>query len=205
MGELDVESTRWLVAGLGNPGDRYRGTRHNVGFDVVQELVQRVAGSQSVWRDRDGALFTEVQLGNQRLVVVKPQRYMNLSGEPLSALQRFYKVPIAQVIVVHDEIDLPLGSLRLKRGGGDGGHNGLKSISRILGRDYFRVRVGIGRPPVGEGAGDAVRQDAVSNWVLGRFATQDRPIVDEAVVRASVAIERLIERGLEAAQREFNC
>ena len=145
----------WLVVGLGNPGPGYAGNRHNVGAMVVDELAARASASLRSHKAR--AVASEVRLGvlpggapGPRAVIATPLSYMNESGGPVAGLMSFYKIPVERLIVVHDELDIPFASVRLKRGGGEGGHNGLRSISKSLGtRDYLRVRVGIGRPPGG--------------------------------------------------------
>lgn len=188
---------RLLVVGLGNPGPQYAGTRHNAGFLIVDLLAERIGGRFKANRSRGGrADVLEGRLAGVSVVLAKPRSYMNESGGPVSTVARFYKVPVESVVVVHDELDLPFGSLRVKRGGGDGGHNGLKSVTASLGRrDYARVRFGIGRPPG--------RQDP-ADFVLREFTSAQRRELPLEVDRAADAVETLLERGLEAAQNAYN-
>ena len=147
-----------LIVGLGNPGSGYAGNRHNVGFMVLDELARRVGGRYT--RHKAGADVLETRLARRRVLLARPRSYMNISGPPVAATARYYKVPPSDVVVVHDDLDLEYGVLKLKRGGGEGGHNGLRSISECLGsRDYLRVRFGIGRPPGRMDPADFVLRD----------------------------------------------
>ena len=185
---------RQLVVGLGNPGPRYAGTRHNAGFLVVDLLAQRIGGRFKAHKGRCDVV--EGRIAGVPVVLAKPKCYMNESGGPIVAISRFYKVPVERITVVHDELDLPFGTLRLKRGGGDGGHNGLRSATSALGsKEYARVRFGIGRPPG--------RQDP-AEYVLRDFAAAERKDVPYLVDRAADAVEALLAEGLEAAQNKFN-
>jgi PTH1 family peptidyl-tRNA hydrolase len=188
---------RFLVVGLGNPGPRYAATRHNAGFFVLDELGARVGGSFKAHNFHGSkADVLEGRLAGQPVVLAKPRSFMNESGGPIAALSRFYKIPAEQLIVVHDELDLPFGALRLKRGGGEGGHNGLRSVSPALGsKEYVRVRFGIGRPPG--------RQDP-ADYVLREFGSAERKELEFLVDRAADAAELVLSAGLEAAQNEFN-
>ncbi len=180
--------------GLGNPGPRYAGTRHNVGFLVVDLLAQRMGGRFKAHRGR--ADVVEGRLAGVPVVLAKPRSYMNESGGPIVAVSRFYKVPVDRLTIVHDDLDLPFGTLRLKRGGGDGGHNGLRSATAALGsREYARVRFGIGRPPG--------RQDP-ADYVLRDFSAVERKELGYLVDRAADAVEALLADGLESAQNKFN-
>jgi PTH1 family peptidyl-tRNA hydrolase len=184
----------WLVVGLGNPGPAYAGTRHNAGAMVVDVLADRVSGRFKSHRAR--ADVVETHLGGQRVVLAKPRSYMNESGGPVVALRDFFKLPIDRIVAVHDELDLPYGVLRLKLGGGDNGHNGLKSLRRSLGSgEFHRVRVGIGRPPG--------RQDP-ADWVLRDFSPAERKELGLHVERAADAVESLLADGLAAAQNTYN-
>lgn len=179
-----------LVVGLGNPGPGYAGNRHNVGFGVLDVLAGRTGGRFAAHKSRADVL--EGRLAGRRVVLAKPRTFMNLSGAALAGLSRYYKVPAGRVIVVHDELDLPFGVLRLKLGGGDNGHNGLRSISTSLGsRDYLRVRFGIGRPPG--------RQDP-AEFVLRDFAAAERRLLGDLLEQAADAVEGLLTHGLETTQ-----
>ncbi|ACZ91247.1 MULTISPECIES: aminoacyl-tRNA hydrolase [Streptosporangium] len=185
---------RWLVVGLGNPGPEYAGNRHNAGFMVLDELAARAGGRFKVHRSRAEVL--EGRLAGAPAVLAKPLSFMNLSGGPVKALADFYKVDPARVIAVHDELDIPYGALRAKLGGGDNGHNGLKSITKSLAtKDYLRVRFGIGRPPG--------RMDAAA-YVLRDFATAERKDLPFLVDRAADMVESLITSGLEPTQNTFH-
>ena len=180
--------------GLGNPGPRYAGTRHNVGFRVVDLLAERLGGRFKAHRGRSDVL--EGRLAGVPVVLAKPRSYMNESGGPIVATSRFYKVPVDRLTIVHDDLDLAFGTLRLKRGGGDGGHNGLRSTTAALGsREYARVRFGIGRPPG--------RQDP-ADYVLRDFSSAERKELGYLVDRAADAVEALLADGLESAQNKFN-
>ena len=184
----------WLVVGLGNPGPEYSGNRHNVGFGIVEALAARMGGRFKSHKAR--ADIIEGRLAGQRVVLAKPRSYMNESGGPVSALRDFFKVPLDRLVVVHDELDLPYAGLRLKLGGGDNGHNGLKSLRRSLGSgDFNRVRFGIGRPPG--------RMDAAA-FVLRDFGAAERKELDALVEHAADAIEALVVDGMEKAQNTFN-
>jgi len=188
----------WLVVGLGNPGRDYAGNRHNVGFMVADLLAERMGGRFRTHRAR--AQVLEGRLGvpgasSQRVVLAKPMSFMNLSGGPVSALRDFYKLPPERVVAVHDELDIAFGALRLKFGGGDNGHNGLKSLTKALGRDYFRVRFGVGRPP---------GRMPVADYVLKDFSAAERKELGYFVDRAADAVESLLVDGLERAQSTYN-
>lgn len=184
-----------LVVGLGNPGPEYAETRHNVGFRVVELLATR-AGCGRFSRHRTHADVVEGRLAGRRVVLAKPRAYMNVSGGPVAGLARYFSVPVGDVVVVHDDLDLGFGVVRLKRGGGEGGHNGLRSISSSIGtRDYLRVRFGIGRPPG--------RQDP-ADFVLKRFSGAERTELELAVDLAADAAEMLLRDGLEPAQNRFH-
>lgn len=185
----------WLIVGLGNPGPEYAATRHNVGFLVVDELARRHGGRFRPHK-RARAQVVETHVAGRRAVLVKPQTYMNESGQAVAPLRVFYRVDPDRLAVVHDELDLPFGSLRLKLGGGDNGHNGLRSLRQSLGTgDFHRARFGVGRPPG--------RMDP-SVYVLRGFSAAERPEVDVHVVRAADAVESLLAEGLERTQSAFN-
>lgn len=192
-----TDTAPWLVVGLGNPGPEYARHRHNVGFMVADLLAQR-AGLRFSRHRRVAADVAEgrLRIGGPRIVLVKPLTFMNLSGGPVAGLAQFYKVPVAQVIAVHDELDVPYEQLRLKQGGGEGGHNGLRSMSSSLGsKDYVRVRFGIGRPPGRQNPAD---------FVLSDFNSVERKELDFFVDRAADAVEMVIERGLEPTQNQYH-
>ncbi|MDA0631998.1 aminoacyl-tRNA hydrolase [Nonomuraea sp. MCN248] len=181
---------RWLIVGLGNPGPGYAGNRHNAGFMVLDELAARAGARFKAHKSRAEVLETRAA------VLAKPLTFMNLSGGPVKALADFYKIGPDRIVVVHDELDVPYGALRAKLGGGDNGHNGLRSITKSLGtRDYLRVRFGIGRPPG--------RMDPAA-YVLKDFATAERKDLPFLVDRAADVAESLMERGLEATQNDFH-
>ncbi|MGA8247959.1 MAG: aminoacyl-tRNA hydrolase [Nocardioides sp.] len=190
----------WMVVGLGNPGPSYAGHRHNVGYLVTDELAQRMgsrfrahkSGRADVVEGRLGAPGTD----GPRVVLVRARGYMNESGGPVSQLAKFYKVPPERIIAVHDELDLPFDTMRVKLGGGDNGHNGLRSLRASLGTgDFHRVRIGIGRPPG--------RQD-VSHFVLSDYSVAERKAVPFQVITAADAVESLVSEGLERTQARFN-
>lgn len=184
----------WLVVGLGNPGPTYAGHRHNVGFMVADLLAERMGGRFKAHKGR--ADTVEGRLAGQRVVLAKPKCYMNESGGPVASLRDFFKVPVERIVVIHDELDIPFGVLRLKAGGGDNGHNGLKSLTKSLGnKDYLRVRWGIGRPPG--------RQDP-ADFVLKDFTGAEKKELGFLVDRAADAVEALLAGSLEAAQNTFH-
>ncbi|MCA6096514.1 aminoacyl-tRNA hydrolase [Streptomyces cinnamoneus] len=192
------DSSPWLIVGLGNPGPEYAGNRHNVGFMVADLLAERMRAKFKAHKAR--AQVVEGRLGapgpsSRRVVVAKPMSFMNLSGGPTAALRDFYKVPVERIVAVHDELDIDFGQLRLKLGGGDNGHNGLKSITKAMGPDYCRVRFGIGRPP---------GRMQVADFVLKDFSSTERKDLAFEVDRAADAVETLIVDGLERAQGTYN-
>jgi PTH1 family peptidyl-tRNA hydrolase len=189
-----VDDGVWLVVGLGNPGPSYAGNRHNAGFLVLDLLAERAGGRFKAHKGR--ADVVEGRLVGQRAVLAKPKTYMNLSGGPTASLRDFFQVPVDRIVVVHDELDIPYGSVRLKRGGGDNGHNGLRSITSALGsKDYLRVRFGVGRPPG--------RQDP-ADYVLKDFSAAERKDLGFHVDRAADAVEALLTGPLESAQNTFH-
>ena len=190
----------WLVVGLGNPGEKYAGHRHNVGYLVVEELAQRLgssfrahkSGRADVVEGRIGAPGTDAP----RVVLARPRSYMNEIGGPVKALATFYKVPMGRIVAVHDELDIPFDTMRVKLGGGDNGHNGLKSMRSSLGTgEFHRVRIGVGRPPG--------RQE-VADYLLSDYSAKERKEVPLQVVLAADAVETLITEGLERTQQKFN-
>jgi PTH1 family peptidyl-tRNA hydrolase len=189
-----VEPDGWLVVGLGNPGLPYSGNRHNVGFMVLDLLAERMHARFK--RHKSGGEVVEGRLSDQRTVLAKPRTYMNDSGHHVASLVDFFKVPLERLVVVHDELDLPFGGLRIKLGGGDNGHNGLRSVRRSLGSgEFLRVRIGIGRPPG--------RMDPAT-FVLRDFSAAERKELPFEVDRAADAVEHLVTEGLERTQNKFN-
>ncbi len=187
----------WLVVGLGNPGREYARNRHNVGFMVADLLAARV-GAKFGRSKRAHAEVAEGRLGfgGPKLVLAKPLTYMNLSGAPVVQLAQFFKVPVDNVLAVHDELDVPYGQVRVKRGGGEGGHNGLRSMSKSLGsKEYARVRFGIGRPPG--------RQDP-ADYVLSDFSGAERKELEFLVDRAADLVEAVVLEGVEWAQNKYH-
>jgi peptidyl-tRNA hydrolase, PTH1 family len=184
----------WLVLGLGNPGPEHAGNRHNAGFMVLDLLADRAGGRFKSHKARGDVV--ETRLAGERAVLAKPRSYMNESGGPAASLRDFFKAPIDRIIIVHDELDLERGTLRLKQGGGDNGHNGLKSLRRSLGSgEFYRVRIGVGRPPG--------RQDPAA-FVLRDFSAAERKDLGVQLERAADAVETLISDGLAAAQNAYN-
>lgn len=185
---------RWLIAGLGNPGAEYAANRHNAGFMVADVLAARIGARFK--RDRSGASVAVGRLAGLPVTLAKPLSYMNRAGGPVAAVRSFYKIPPERVLVVHDELDIPFGTIRLKLGGGDNGHNGLRSVTAALAtRDYYRVRLGIGRPPG--------RMDPAA-FVLRDFSVAERKLVPLLVDRGADAVCGLLTGGLAAAQNEFH-
>ena len=187
----------FLVVGLGNPGPGYAGNRHNVGAMVLEELASRAGVRLSPGKGaRARALAGEGRLAGRRVILGRPTTYMNESGGPVRGLLDYHHLDPADLVVVHDELDIPFASVRLKRGGGEGGHNGLRSITRATGtKDYLRVRVGIGRPPG--------RQDP-ADFVLKDFSATERKELDLLIAEAADAAEVLLAQGLEAAQNDVH-
>jgi PTH1 family peptidyl-tRNA hydrolase len=187
----------WLVVGLGNPGEKYAGHRHNVGYLVTDELASRMdARFKKHKAGRADVVEGRFQPGGPRVVLARAHSYMNESGGPVKALCSFYKIEPDHVIAVHDELDIDFGTLRVKLGGGDNGHNGLRSMRSSLGTgDFFRVRAGIGRPPG--------RQD-VADFVLSDYSRVERKELTFQVIDAADAVESLVAEGLEKTQQRFN-
>ena len=185
----------WLIVGLGNVGDKYEGTRHNVGFRVADELAERAG--VPVQRLKYRALTGQAEIGGVRVLLMKPVTFMNLSGEAVRPAADFYKVPADHILVLSDDVSLPVGKLRIRRGGSAGGHNGLKNIIKHLGTDQFpRVKVGVGEKPHPD--------YDMADWVLGKFQGEDRKAIDQAVQRAADAVECLLREGPERAMSRFN-
>ncbi|WP_179429914.1 aminoacyl-tRNA hydrolase [Spelaeicoccus albus] len=196
-----VDTTTWLIVGLGNPGPDYSATRHNVGQMVADALASRMGATFRTHKARAQVATGRLGTGpggvpGPKTIVAKPSSFMNLSGGPVAALMKFFSLDVSSLIVVHDELDIPFDTLKLKRGGGDGGHNGLKSITAAIGsKDYLRVRVGISRPPG--------RMDAAA-YVLKKFGTSERRDLPMALSDAADALEILTTEGLAKAQLKYH-
>lgn len=192
-----MDDERWLVVGLGNPGPQHLANRHNIGFLVLDVLAERAGASFKGHKARAEAAETRLGgPGGPRVVLARPRSYMNSSGGPVAGLVQYYDVPVERLVVIHDELDLPFAALRLKLGGGDNGHNGLKSLRRSLGTgEFYRVRFGVGRPPG--------RMDPAT-FVLRDFNAAERKDLDLEIDRTADAVEMLIRDGLERAQNTFN-
>jgi len=190
-----VADDRWLVVGLGNPGQRYAGSRHNVGAELVEAVADRL-GVRLKANKRVRCSIAEGRLAGAGLVLAVPDCYMNLSGGPTQAVAAWFKVPLERLIVAHDDLDVPVGSLRVKRGGSAAGHRGLSDIDRALGsNEYLRLRIGIGRPPEYVPARD---------YVLQRFGGEERASIDHSLDEAVEATAVLVGEGLEATQNRFH-
>jgi PTH1 family peptidyl-tRNA hydrolase len=186
----------WLIVGLGNPGPKYSGNRHNVGQMVLDELASRIGGSFSSHRSRAMVLEGRLGIGGPRVVLAKPLTYMNESGGPVAGVAKFYGIEPDHVVAVHDEIDISFDTVRLKLGGGEGGHNGLRDISKALGtKDYYRVRVGVGRPPG--------RMEA-ADYVLRDFSSAERKELPFLLSEGADAVELLLREGLLSAQQKHH-
>lgn len=186
----------WIVVGLGNPGPRYEATRHNVGQMVVDELASRRGETLRAHKSNARAAESWLRPGAAKMVLAKPNSFMNVSGGPVSALATYYGVPAERIVVVHDELDIPFDTLKLKTGGGHGGHNGVRDVAKALGTpDFPRVRVGIGRPPG--------RQDP-ADWVLDPFSSAERATLTHLIADAADAVEQLIDEGLTSAQQRYH-
>jgi len=220
-----VKSNFCVVVGLGNPGLQYDSTRHNIGFAVVDALracsgvtdpariIEEAARHAAAalagdlgsvgWSERAGYREAACVVGEWAFTLIKPMTFMNRSGEPLQTYLSYRKVSIADVIAVHDEIDIPLGAVRVKVDGGEGGHNGLRSISQLCGgKGYARVRVGVGKPAPGSPL--LLKPDAIATWVLARFSADEKKVAEELVTRSVAAVVELGVRGLRSAQNRFN-
>ena len=185
----------WLIVGLGNPGARYENTRHNVGFWAIDELSRR--SDTAVRKIRFHALTADAVVGSQGVLLMKPTTFMNLSGQAVGEAARFFKIPPEHILILSDDVDLPLGKLRIRKGGSAGGHNGLKSIIQHLGTDQFpRIKVGVGQKPHPD--------YDMADWVLSKFAGEDLKTITEAIRKAADAVECLIQEGPDKAMNRFN-
>lgn len=193
-----ADASPWLLVGLGNPGREYAHNRHNVGFMVVERWVDQhlTPGVGAPWREKFHARMATLSLRGQRVVVIQPQTYMNRSGKSVVAAAQFHRVPPEQIVVVHDELDFAFGRMAVKKGGGHGGHNGLRDIIAQSGsRDFVRIRVGIGRPVTGRN---------VSKWVLTDFDEHDTAVLPDVVDRAAQAATAVMTDGVRSAMNAFN-
>ena len=185
-----------LFVGLGNPGKEYDGTRHNIGFEAADALAR--ASSASDFKEKFSGVWTKGRLGGEDIVILKPMTFMNLSGQSVQPAAAFFKVTPGEIVVLHDELDLPFGDVRLKKGGGHAGHNGLRSMIERLGTpDFARVRLGIGRPPAGF-------RGEVADYVLSRFDGIERVTVGDVITRATAMVEDVAKSGLAAAMNKHH-
>ncbi len=179
----------FLIVGLGNPGPKYKNNRHNIGFMVVDELINDLNPTQVNKKEFKGELYKSAQL-----LLLKPQTFMNLSGESVIAVKNFYKIDNSNIIVIHDDLDLPFGAIRFKIGGSSGGHNGLKSIDKFIGNDYIRVRIGIGRPK---------DKSKVVSFVLSDFSEEEKIYLKELIKKAAIATLELTKTSLDEVRSKF--
>jgi peptidyl-tRNA hydrolase, PTH1 family len=186
-----------LITGLGNPGPRYQATRHNLGFRLIDELARRAGVADSAFRDRFHGQIASARLDGEEVLLLKPQTFMNESGRSVQAACTFYKLKPADLLVAHDELDLPFAEVRLKKGGGDGGNRGIRSVTGAIGPDYARIRLGIGRPPP-DFRGDP------ADFVLQAFASTELLSVDQMLTRAAEAVSQVLSLGLEKAMNRIN-
>ena len=195
FGRSETGGPSWMLVCLGNPGDEYENTRHNVGFLTVDQIAEQLRVPVQKLKYR--ALTNTVELGGQKVLLMKPVTYMNLSGEAVGEAARFYKIPPEHVLVISDDVSIPLGRLRVRKGGSAGGHNGLKSIIQHLGTDQFpRVKIGVGEKPHPD--------YDMADWVLSKFTGEDLKTITAAVERAAKAVECLIAEGPDKAMNRFN-
>ena len=192
-GKETQAKSKYLIVGLGNPGRRYRGNRHNIGFMAIDKLAE-TAGIRLA-RVQANAIIGDGSFAGKSLILAKPQTHMNLSGNAIGSLARYYRIPMGNLLVIYDEIDLPFGTLRIREQGGSGGHNGMKSIIDKIGRDFPRLRLGVDRPP-------GYMEPAA--YVLQNFSDGELPIVTEMIELAIVAIQSYIQDGIEIAMTRYN-
>jgi PTH1 family peptidyl-tRNA hydrolase len=193
------DSSIWLIAGLGNPGPEYEANRHNIGFMVADLLAERWGPGARAFRSKFQSQLLETKFRDARIILQKPMEYMNVSGGPVQRAMTFYKIHPSRLLVLHDEIDLPFGRLRVKEGGGHGGHNGLRSITQAIGADYLRIRVGVGRPP-----GPTGDRERVAGYVLSNFSRQEKTELSPLLERTAEAVEALLSSGVTYAMNAFN-
>lgn len=181
-----------IVVGLGNPGRKYSGTRHNIGFMVVEELAKRYRVEKE--ESKYDAIIGDIRIGAEKVLLVKPLTYMNLSGKTVQPLVRFYKLDLNDLLVIYDDMDIETGKLRIRTNGGTGGHKGMTSITeRLSSKEFPRIRGGIGRPP-----------DETIEWVLGKFSPNEKPLIDAMIVKAADAVEAWVKYGIDRAMNEYN-
>ncbi len=190
--ETEMEE-RYLIVGLGNPGRYYQGNRHNIGSMVLSQLGKETG--ISLGRVQQKALVGTGKMAGRRIILAKPQTYMNLSGESVGPLVRYYKIPLSNLLVIYDEIDLPFGAIRIREQGGSGGHNGMKSIIKVLGTDFSRLRLGVGRPPG--------RMDPAA-YVLQDFQKEEIPVVEEMIAEAIAAVTTFLVEGIDLSMTRHN-
>ena len=184
----------YVVVGLGNPGKKYEKTRHNVGFDVIDILAKEY--NISVTKIKHKALIGEGRVGTEKVLLVKPQTYMNLSGETLIDIYKYYKIDLSNIVVVYDDIDLEVGKIRIRKKGSGGTHNGMKSKTKCLGsNDFPRVRVGVSKPEVGQDLAD---------FVLSRFRKEESDNINEALEKAAYAIDSIIRENIDMSMNKYN-
>ena len=190
-----TEPVSWIAVFLGNPGLRYENTRHNAGF-ITADIIAKELGVK-INRIKFNAMTAVVKLGGHQILILKPQTYMNLSGNPVRQAMRFYKLPLDNIVVISDDVSLPAGKLRIRRRGSAGGHNGLKDIiAKCGGEDFPRVRIGVGAPPHEE--------YDMADWVLSKLSVEERQLISDTALKAAAALELIIMRGVEDAMAEFN-
>ncbi len=193
----------WLVVGLGNPGKKYQGNRHNAGFMVADELHKRFANE--AYREKFGGQVAGGMIKLDKVLLLKPMEFMNLSGFAVQRAAQFHAVLPERIIVVHDEKDIDLARIKVKAGGGHGGHNGLRSIIQQLGSNAFqRVRVGVGAPPLPPGVDAETRDNRVAGYLLSDFPAAERKAMESAIPVAADAVEAVVTKGMTAAMNEFN-
>lgn len=190
-----ADSAPFLVVGLGNPGDTYNSTRHNIGFELLDDFIKELNTSWKL-NKKTNAVETSVNISGRKLILLKPQTFMNNSGQAVNLTMKYYSIPLENLIVIHDELDIDFTKVRLKKGGGEGGHNGLRSITQHLGsKDYLRIRLGIGRPP---GKMDA------ATYVLKKFSSNERQELPFIFAKGEEAIDLLLTRDLSTAQNRIH-
>ena len=184
----------YLIVGLGNPEDKYSNTRHNMGFDVINELSKE--SDIKVSKSKFDAFYGMGEINSKKVILVKPQTYMNLSGESIIKFKKFYKISNKNIIVIYDDIDLKLGDIRLKAKGSAGSHNGMKSVVQNLNtEDFIRIRVGIGSPE---------NKEDIINYVIGQIPKREREILDKSILKAKDSINEILENGIDIAMNKFN-